>query len=135
MTLTSTEATLQQVKADVLRVFGAQLGTYQTPAGPIPAYWAVDPEQVRPDWTCSGIECVLQDSFEPSPMGGHGQLITELLRVFQFTCFDPEQSLREVSRLAYRAWPKARQRRQRPTEETFERLTLEVPDHVILTPL
>lgn len=128
-------ATLLQIRTEIEELFGPLLGTYERAAGTIPAFWVVGPNQVRPSWTATGIEAVLQRSPERSRLGGVGALLTLRTWMLAFTCFDIEQDLEEVALLAYRAWPTARQAHTPQTDDSYERLTIELPDPVHTTPL
>lgn len=129
-------ATLLQVRTELEMLFGPLLGTYRRAGGDIPAFWVVGPNQVRPSWTATGIEAVLQRSPKRTLLkGGAGALVTMRTWMLSFTCFDTNQDLEEVALLAYRAFPTAPQAHTPQTDDTYERLTLELPDPVHTTPL
>jgi hypothetical protein len=52
-----------------------------------------------------------------------------------FTQFDTSSNLEAVRLLAFRAWPTAQQRPQPQTDDTFERLILELPDPIFIAAL
>lgn len=130
-------ACLRQIVDELLAVFGHLLGTYTLPDGATtPAHWTVRPDQVRPERVCTGIEMTLQDSPEREVMGGGGCAIPTMKTwTLTFTQFNTASDLREVRLLAYRRWPRAQQRHQPQTGEMFERLTIELPDPCLTTPL
>jgi hypothetical protein len=51
------------------------------------------------------------------------------------TQHDTSSDLEEVRLLAFRAWPTAQQRHQPQTDDTYERLILELPDPVYINAL
>jgi hypothetical protein len=53
----------------------------------------------------------------------------------QFRCYDTDQNLNAVQLLAFRAWPWAQPRRLPATDDTYEQLTYELNDPVLITPL
>jgi hypothetical protein len=52
-----------------------------------------------------------------------------------FTQFDSSSDLEAVRLLAFRAWPTAQQRHQPQTDDSYERLIIELPDPVLIASL
>ena len=130
-------ATVRQVADDLRTLFGPLLGQYQRPAGPpIQAFWTVGKGQVRPSWTATGIEAVLTNAPERELLGRATPVMATMRTwTLTFTQFDTTNDLEEVRLLAFRAWPTAQQRHQPQTDDTYERLILELPDPVLIASL
>lgn len=129
-------STLLQIRQALLEMFGSELGTYTLPDGSTrQALYIVGPNQVRPDWRVSGIECVLLNPPLLQDLGGVGTLKANRVWTLQFRCYDTTKDLGGVQLIAYRAWPTATPRRQTQTETLYEQLTYELFDAVLITPL
>lgn len=129
-------STVPQLRQALLDLFGAELGTYSLPNGTTqPAIYVVGPRQVRPDWRVTGIECILSNPPLLQSLGGIGTLIANRVWTLQFTCYDTTKDLGAVQLLAFRAWPWVTPRHLPQTEETFEQLTYELTDPVLISPL
>lgn len=129
-------ATIPQLRQALLDLFGSELGTYTLPDGSTqPALYVVGSQQVPPDWRVSGIECVLLDAPPLQSLGGVGMLKANRIWTLQFRSYDTDQSLNAVQLLAFRAWPWAQPRRLPATDDTYEQLTYELNDPVLITPL
>lgn len=130
-------ATVRQVADDLRALFGPLLGVYKRPSGPdIQAFWTVGKGQVRPSWTATGIEAVLTNAPEREPLGRPTRVMATMRTwTLTFTQFDTSSDLEEVRLLAFRAWPTAQQRHQPQTDDSYERLILELPDPVLIASL
>jgi hypothetical protein len=130
-------ASLRQVADELRMLFGPLLGEYQRPSGPpIQAFWTVGRGQVRPSYTATGIEAVLSEAPERDLLGPPTRLMAvKRIWTLTFTQFDTSSNLEAVRLLAFRAWPTAQQRPQPQTDDTFERLILELPDPVYIASL
>lgn len=129
-------STLLQLRQALIDLFGSELGTYTLPDGSTrPALYVVGPNQVRPDWRVSGIECVLINPPLIQHLGGLGTLKAHRVWTLQFRCYDTAKDLGGVQLIAYRAWPTVTPRRQPQTETLYEQLTYELFDAVLITPL
>lgn len=125
-----------QLREALLELFGSELGTYTLPNGTTqPALYVVGRTQVPPDWRVSGIECVLNNPPILQNLGGLGMLKAQRIWTLQFRCYDITKDLSGVQLLAYRAWPWATPRGLPQTDNTYEQLTYELPDAVLITPL
>ena len=129
-------ASVPQLRQGLLDLFGSELGVYTLPNGSTqPALYVVGAQQVPPDWRVSGIECVLLNPPPFQNLGGVGMLIASRMWTLQFRCFDTTDDLSAVQLLAFRAWPWATPRRLPATDDTYEQLTYELSDPVLITPL
>lgn len=127
---------LPHLREQLLEIFGSELGVYTLPGGgTLPAIYVVGRHQVPPDWRVSGIECILSNPPVLQDLGGVGMLVANRIWTLQFRCYDTTKDLENVQLLAYRAWPKARPRHLPQTDNTFEQLTYELSDTVLITPL
>ena len=126
-------ACTRQVTDELRELFGPYLGTYhRADCSTTPAFWVVNPSQVRPEWTVDGIEVVLDKLPEREPLGGWMTMRRWTVRI---TNFDPTTDLGDLRLLVYRRWRSAPQRYQPATDDTYERLILELPDPVITQPI
>lgn len=125
-------ASLRQVADELRMLFGPLLGQYQRPEGPpISAFWVVGKGQVRPSYSATGIEAVLSEAPERQLLGAPTRLLATMRTwTLTFTQFDTSSNLEEVRLLVFRAWPTAQQRHQPQTDDTYERLIVELPDPV-----
>ena len=130
-------ATVRQVADELRELFGPYLGQYQRPGGPpIQAFWTVGKGQVRPSWTATGIEAVLTNAPERELLGKPTRAMATMRTwTLTFTQFDTSSDLEEIRLLAFRAWPTAQQRHQVQTDDTYERLILELPDPIYVAAL
>jgi hypothetical protein len=130
-------ASVRQVADELRAMFGPFLGLYHRPEGPpIQAFWTVGKGQVRPSYTATGIEAVLTQAPERELLGAPTRrMATMRTWTLTFTQFDTSSDLEEVRLLAFRAWPEAQQRHQPQTDDTYERLILELPDPVYINAL
>lgn len=129
-------STVPQLREALLELFGSELGTYTLPNGTTqPAIYVVGRTQVPADWRVSGIECVLINPALIQNLGGVGMLKAKRIWTLQFRCYDITKDLGAVQLLAYRAWPWASPRRLPQTDNTYEQLTYELSDPVLITPL
>lgn len=129
-------STLPALRQALLDLFGSELGTYVLPNGSTqPAIYVVGPRQVRPDWRVNGIECILINPPLLQGLGGIGALIANRVWTLQFRCYDTTKDLGAVQLLAFRAWPWVTPRHLPQTEETYEQLTYELTDPVLIRPL
>lgn len=130
-------ATLRQVADELRELFGPLLGQYHRPSGPpIQAFWTVGKGQVRPSYTATGIEAVLTEAPERELLGRPTRTMATMRTwTLTFCQFDTSSNLEEVRLLAFRAWPTAQQRHQPQTDDTYERLILELPDPVLIASL
>lgn len=130
-------ASLRQVADELRMLFGPQLGQYQRPSGPpIQAFWTVGKGQVRPSYTATGIEAVLTEAPERELLGAPTRTMATMRTwTVTFTQFDTSSNLEAVRLLAFRAWPTAQQRHQPQTDDTYERLIIELPDPVYIASL
>lgn len=129
-------ATVPQLRQGLLDLFGSELGVYTLPNGSTqPALYVVGAQQVPPDWRVSGIECVLLNPPPFQNLGGVGMLIANRMWTLQFRCYDTTDDLSAIQLLAFRAWPWATPRRLPATDDTYEQLTYELNDPVLITPL
>lgn len=124
------------LREQLLALFGSELGTYTLPSGAtVPAIYVVGRHQVPSDWRVSGIECILNNPPVLLDMGGVGMLAANRIWTLQFRCYDTSKDLDAIQLLAFRAWPKARPRHLPQTDNTYEQLTYELSDPVLITPL
>ena len=130
-------ATVRQVADDLRELFGSHLGLYKRPKGPpIQAFWTVGKGQVRPSWTATGIEAVLTNGPERKLLGPPTPVMAAMRTwTLTFTQFDTSSDLEAVRLLAFRAWPTAQQRHQPQTDDSYERLIIELPDPVLIASL
>jgi hypothetical protein len=130
-------ATVRQVADDLRALFGPLLGLYKRPEGPpIQAFWTVGKGQVRPSYTATGIEAVLTNAPERELIGRATPVLATMRTwTLTFTQFDSTSDLEAVRLLAFRAWPTAQQRHQPQTDDSYERLILELPDPVLIASL
>lgn len=130
-------ASVRQVADELRMLFGPVLGQYQRPSGPpIQAFWVVGKGQVRPSYTATGIEAVLTEAPERELLGAPTRLMPTMRTwSLAFTQFDTSSNLEAVRLLAFRAWPTAQQRHQPQTDDTYERLIVELPDPVYIASL
>lgn len=130
-------ASLRQVADELRMLFGPLLGEYHRPSGPpIQAFWTVGRGQVRPSYTATGIEAVLSEAPDRDLLGPPTRLMAvKRIWTVTFTQFDTSSNLEAVRLLAFRAWPTAQQRPQPQTDDTYERLILELPDPVFIAAL
>lgn len=130
-------ATPRQVADDLRELFGHLLGQYKRPEGPpIQAFWTVGKGQVRPSYTATGIEAVLTNAPERELLGPATPVMATMRTwTLTFTQFDTSSDLEAVRLLAFRAWPTAQQRHQPQTDDSYERLILELPDPVLIASL
>lgn len=130
-------ASVRQVADELRMLFGPLLGQYQRPSGqPIQAFWTVGKGQVRPSYTATGIEAVLTEAPERQLLGRPTRLMATMRTwTLTFTQFDTSSNLEAVRLLAFRAWPTAQQRHQPQTDDTYERLIVELPDPVYIASL
>lgn len=130
-------ATVRQVADDLRALFGPHLGLYKRPDGPpIQAFWTVGKGQVRPSYTATGIEAVLTNAPERELLGPPTPVLATMRTwTHTFTQFDTSSDLEAVRLLAFRAWPTAQQRHQPQTDDSYERLSLELPDPVLIASL
>lgn len=130
-------ATVRQVADDLRALFGPLLGEYKRPEGPpIQAFWTVGKGQVRPSYTATGIEAVLTNAPERELLGRPTPVMAAMRTwTFTFTQFDSTSNLEAVRLLAFRAWPTAQQRHQPQTDDSYERLIIELPDPVLIASL
>lgn len=127
---------LPQVRQMLLDLFGSQLGTYSLPNGTTtPAIYVVGPRQVQPDWRVNGIECVLLNPPVLQHLGGVGTLKANRVWSLQFRCYDTSKDLGGIQLIAYRAWPWAQPRHLPQSDDTYEQLTYELFDPVLIQPL
>lgn len=124
-----------QLRDALLATFGSELGFYTLPSGAtVPAIYVVGRQQVPSDWRVSGIECILIDSPPFQPNGGVGTLIANRVWTVQFRCHDTTRDLAAVRLLAFCAWPSATARHLPQTDNTYEQLTYELVDTILITP-
>lgn len=130
-------ASLRQVADELRALFGPFLGLYHPKHGPpIQAFWTVGKGQVRPSYTATGIEAVLSEAPERELLGPATRTMATMRTwTVTFTQFETTSNLEEVRLLAFRAWPTAQQRHQPQTDDTYERLILELPDPVYIASL
>ncbi len=130
-------ATVRQVADDLRAMFGPLLGEYKRPEGPpIQAFWTVGKGQVRPSYTATGIEAVLTNAPERELLGRPTPVLATMRTwTLTFTQFDSNSDLEAVRLLAFRAWPTAQQRHQPQTDDSYERLIIELPDPVLIASL
>ena len=130
-------ASVRQVADELRMLFGPLLGEYQRPEGsPLQAFWVVGKGQVRPSYTATGIEAVLTEAPERELLGRPTRLMATMRTwTLTFTQFDTSSNLEAVRLLAFRAWPTAQQRHQPQTDDTYERLIVELPDPVYIASL
>lgn len=142
-------AGLREIRQELERVFGDLLGTYFLPSGATtPALWVrgfpsaltieagLNPNEVPPDWRVEGIEAVLENPPEMDRMAtAPGAIPTLRTWTLLFTQHDTRRTLADVLLRLHRAFPSARRRYQRQTADTYERLTVELLDHVLIQPL
>lgn len=130
-------ASVRQVADDLRALFGPLLGVYKRPSGPpIQAFWTVGKGQVRPSWTATGIEAVLTNAPEREILGRPTRTMATMRTwTLTFTQFDTSNDLEAIRLLAFRAWPTAQQRHQPQTDDSYERLILELPDPVLIASL
>jgi hypothetical protein len=130
-------ATVRQVADELRALFGSHLGLYKRHDGPpIQAFWTVGKGQVRPSYTATGIEAVLTNAPERELLGrATPMLATMRIWTLTFTQFDSSSDLEAVRLLAFRAWPTAQQRHQPQTDDSYERLIIELPDPVLIASL
>ena len=130
-------ASLRQVADELRALFGPLLGLYHRAEGPpIQAFWTVGKGQVRPSYTATGIEAVLTESPERELLGAPRRLMPTMRTwTLTFTQFDTSSNLEAVRLLAFRAWPTGQQRHQPQTDDTYERLIVELPDPVLIAAL
>jgi hypothetical protein len=130
-------ASVRQVADELRMQFGPLLGQYQRPSGPpIQAFWTVGKGQVRPSYTATGIEAVLTEAPERELLGTPTRTMATMRTwTVTFTQFDTSSNLEAVRLLAFRAWPTAQQRHQPQTDDTYERLIVELPDPVYIASL
>jgi hypothetical protein len=132
--------TLLQLRAELLALFGDQLGFYQLPSGDTkPAFWITGggkgQDRTPPDWQIEGIECILNRRPVRQSLGGVGTIHALRRWTLTLTSYDTSQSLDAIDLLLFRAYPDA-QRRPRPsTDDLYEQLTVELPDAVTIQPL
>ena len=130
-------ATVRQVADELRALFGPLLGLYHLAEGPpIQAFWTVGKHQVRPQYTATGIEAVLTNAPERELLGRATPVMATMRTwILTFTQFDTGSDLEAVRLLAFRAWPTAQQRHQPQTDDSYERLILELPDPVLIASL
>ncbi len=130
-------ATVRQVADELRALFGPHLGLYHRAEGPpIQAFWTVGKGQVRPEYTATGIEAVLTNAPERELLGRATPVMATMRTwTLTFTQFDTSSDLEAVRLLAFRAWPTAQQRHQPQTDDSYERLILELPDPVFIASL
>jgi hypothetical protein len=130
-------ATVRQVADELRQIFGPLLGQYQRPSGPpIQAFWTVGRGQVRPSYTATGIEAVLTNAPGRELLGRPTRILATMRTwTLTFTQFDTSSDLEAVRLLAYRAWPTAQQRHQPQTDDSYERLIVELPDPILIASL
>jgi hypothetical protein len=130
-------ATVRQVADELRGLFGPFLGLYHRAEGPpIQAFWTVGKGQVRPQYTATGIEAVLTNAPERELLGRATPVLTTMRTwTLTFTQFDTSSNLEAVRLLAFRAWPTGQQRHQTQTDDTYERLIVELPDPVYIASL
>jgi hypothetical protein len=139
-------ASLRAIRDEIEAVFGDLLGVYFLPSGStIPALWVrgfpsavtlelgLNPNQLRPDWRADGIEAILENPPELDRVGTGA--VTRRTWTLTFTQWDTRRTLAEAVIRAHRAYPSARKRHQRQTADTYERLIVELLDHVLIQPL
>lgn len=128
-------STLPQIRQALLDLFGSELGTYTLPDGTtIPALYVAKPGQVRPEWRVTGIECVLGRTPLLRSLGGVGAQVANRIWTLTFRAFDTTQTLDTIQLIAFRAWPRLQPRHLPQTDTTYEQLTYELPDPVLITP-
>jgi hypothetical protein len=92
--------------------------------------------QVRPSYNATGIEAVLTEAPERELLGAATRTMATMRTwTVTFTQFDTSSNLEAVRLLAFRAWPTAQQRHQPQTDDTYERLIVELPDPVYIASL
>lgn len=127
-------ATLPQLRASLAALFADHLGSFTLPDGQqVPAIRA----KGKPvDWKVEGIELSIERSPARVLLAALGGAMT-VRRIWrlQFRQFDPEGSLDPVRVLALRAAPHLVVSHLPATDDTFEQLTIEMPDPVLLPPL
>ena len=130
-------ATVRQVADELRALFGPLLGLYHRAEGPpIQAFWTVGKGQVRPQYTATGIEAVLTNAPEREILGRATPVMATMRTwTLTFTQFDTGSDLEAVRLLAFRAWPTAQQRHQPQTDDSYERLILELPDPILVASL
>jgi hypothetical protein len=125
---------LRAVRDELFGLLEPYLGTYKLGrSARRPAFYVVGPGQVRPQWTVKGIEAVLVNRPELVSLGGVGCLPTKRVWTLQVRNFDTESTLEAVQVTLYRHFPTAMQRYMAQTETTYEQLTVELPDHILIT--
>ena len=125
---------LRAVRDELFALLEPYLGTYQLGTGATTkAFYVSGPSQVRPQWTVTGAEAVLVNRPELVSLGGVGSLPTKRVWTLQVRNFDTDSSLEAVQLVLYRHYPNAVQRYMPPTETTYEQLTVELPDHILIT--
>jgi hypothetical protein len=126
--------TLPQLRASLAALFADHLGVFTLPDGQqVPAIRA----RPKPkDWKVQGIELTIERSPSRVLLAALGGPMT-VRRIWrlQFRQFDPEGSLDPVRVLALQAVPHLVVSHLPATDDTFEQLTLELPDPVLIPPL
>jgi hypothetical protein len=125
---------LRAVRDELFDLLEPYLGTYKlSRTSTAPAFYVVGPSQVRPQWSVTGTEAVLVNRPELEFMGGVGSLPTKRVWTLQVRNYDTDSSLEAVQVTLYRHFPNAIQRYMPQTETTYEQLTVELPDHILIT--
>jgi hypothetical protein len=125
---------LRAVRDELFSLMEPYLGTYKLGGtSTAPAFYVMGPNQVRPQWTVTGIEVVLVSCPDLMPLGGVGSLPTKRVWTLQVRNFDTDSTLEAVRVALYRHYPTAVQRYMPQTETTYEQLTVELPDHILIT--
>ncbi len=132
-------ASLQQIRQELLALFGSQLGVYILPTGATkPAFWITGggkgQDRVPPDWKIRGIEAILKRRPIRQVIGGIGTIVAKRLWTLTFTSYDPSQTLDAVELLIIRAFPDAQLRPRPATDDMYEQLNVELPDVVTIQP-
>lgn len=124
--------TLPELRANLQAYFSGLLGTYTLPDGTTTP--AVRVKQVPSDWRVSGAELAIERSPDRQLLGARfGSITAKRIWTLAFTQFNPEESLDPIRLRAFRAFPHAVSRRTPETDDTYERLIIELPDSVLIT--
>ena len=125
---------LRAIRDELFSLLSPYLGTYKLGGtATAPAFYVMGPDQVRHQWAVTGTEAVLVNRPELVSLGGVGSLPTKRLWTLQVRNFDTNSTLEAVQVTLYRHFPDAVQRYMPQSETTYEQLTVELPDHILIT--
>lgn len=128
-------ASKRAVRDELQDLLGPLLGVYRKPDGTtIPAFWMAPP-RVPPEWRVEGIEAVLTATPTLDRRGQFGAIATMRTWSLKVVQYDTAQTLEAVELLLYRAYPHSRRRPMAQTDDTYEQLTVELLDPILITPL